>query len=261
MYSLLIFSVSMIFLFLGTEIHCQEISKEAVQRLLKENPEIVLDLLKEHKLDLLKLVEEAAREARIQAQERELGTAFNNPKQPKITEQTRIRGNKEAKYTLVEYADFECPYCGRSFPIIEALRRKYGNDLRFIFKQFPLSDIHPQAMAAARSMEAISLQFPEKAWEFHDILFQNQDKLSEKFYEETAKRLGVDVNRFRIDLKSEKVTAIVEADFREAQELGFSGTPGFLLNSIPITGAYPIEYFETIIGRLEKKKSANVPAR
>jgi protein-disulfide isomerase len=251
---LLLSAMSLAFLFLGAEIHAQEFSKQALQKLLNENPEIILDLLKKYKLDVLKLTDEAAREARIQSEEQELEEALNNPKQPKITEQTRIRGNKQAKYTLVEYSDFQCAYCGRSFPIVEALRQRYGNDFRFIYKHFPLLDIHPQAMPAARYNEAISLQSQEKAWEFHDILFRNQDKLSEKFYEETSGKLGIDIKRLKRDLKSKKVTAVIEEDIREARELGFSGTPGFVLNGVPIHGAYPIKYFETIIERLEKKK-------
>lgn len=226
-----------------------EISKEALRKLLKENPEIILDVLREHPIELFKLMNEAAQQARAQREKEEFEEAFRNPKQPKITAATRIRGNTAAKYTLVEYSDFQCPYCGRSFPVVEALRKKYGKELRFIYKHLPL-DFHPQAMPAALYMEAIALQSPEKAWEFHDILFQNQDKLGEKFFHETAKKFGLDLTRLARDVRSEKVKATVEADIQEAHELGFSGTPAFLLNGIPIKGAYPIEHFESVMKRL-----------
>jgi len=172
-----------------------------------------------------------------------------------------MRGSKLAKYTLVEYGDFQCPFCGNSYRTVEALREKYGNDLRFVYKHLPLTAIHPMAMPAARYMEAISMQSEDKAWNFHDIVFQNQHKLSENFYQETAKSIGVDVDRLAVDLKSDRISGIIEADTKEAGELGFQGTPAFLLNGVPIRGAYPLDYFETIIAKLAEKNGTAAATR
>ena len=110
-------------------------------------------------------------------------------------------------------------------------------------------------MPAAQWMEAAALQSPEKAWQFHDALFTNQDKLGVDFFKETAKSLGLDVAKCEADAEGKVVKARIAADMEEAQKFGFSGTPGFLLNGIPVKGAYPITYFEEIIKRLESAKA------
>ncbi|HEY1270114.1 MAG TPA: thioredoxin domain-containing protein [Candidatus Binatia bacterium] len=230
--------------------YSQQITQEALRNALREHPEVLIEFLKVHKSEVLKIINEAVSESRLAQEQRSLEDSLKNPYKPQISERTRIRGNRTAKYTLVEYADFQCPYCGNSYPTVEKLRTKYGDDLRFVYKHLPLSSIHPQALPAARYMEAISLQSEDKAWNFYDIVFKNQSKLSESFYQETAKSIGVDLDRLAADLNSDKVAAAINADVKEAGEMGFNATPGFLLNGIPIRGAYPLDYFENIIARL-----------
>lgn len=236
------------------------IDKGELKDALKKNPEVMLDFLKENKKALFDIVNQAAQEeqARRQKEEeenerREFEEAFKNPKKAAITDKTMIRGPKDAKYTLVEYSDFECPYCKRGAETVEALRKKHGNNLRFIFKNLPLP-FHAKAMPAAQYFEAAALQSPEKAWQFHDKLFQNQSQLGEAFFKDTAKALGLDVAKLEKDAKSKEVADKIAADMKEAKELGFSGTPGFLLNGVPVKGAYPVEYFDTIVSKLEAKK-------
>jgi len=190
----------------------------------------------------------------LENQKKEFEKSFKNPLKPALDSSTRFRGSKNAKYTLVEYSDFQCPYCARGAQNVEALRKKYGADLRFVFKHLPLTNIHPQAMPAAQYMEAIALQSSEKAWEFHDKLFANQSQLGEPFFKETAKTLGVDLKRLEADVKSTKVADRIQADMLEAQGFGFSGTPGYLLNGIPVRGAYPVEHFDAIIAQLSQEK-------
>src|ERR1051325_5213304 len=249
------------FAFSTANAHSQEITHDALKKALKDHPEVLIEFLKAHKSEVLQIINEAVSESRLAQEHRSLEESLKNPYKPKISEQTRIRGNKAAKYTLVEYADFQCPYCGNSYPTVEKLREKYGDDLRFIYKHLPLSSIHPQALPAARYMEAISLQSEDKAWNFYDIVFKNQSQLSESFYEQTAKSLGLDLGRLTADLKSEQVTAAIDADIKEAGEMGFIGTPGFLLNGIPIKGAYPIDYFETIINKLDQTNSSGTASQ
>ena len=129
------------------------------------------------------------------------------------------------------------------------------HDLREVFKNKPLP-MHPQAMPAASWFEAARLQSPEKSWAFHDKLFQNQDKLGEPFYRETAKALGLDADKLAKDAASQAVKDAIAADVKEAEEFKFEGTPGFLLNGIPIRGAYPVEHFDEIIQKLQAAKGA-----
>ena len=249
------------FAFSTANAHSQEITHDALKKALKDHPEVLIEFLKAHKSEVLQIINEAVSESRLAQEQRSLEESLKNPYKPKISEQTRIRGNKAAKYTLVEYADFQCPFCGNSYPTVEKLREKYGDDLRFIYKHLPLSSIHPQALPAARYMEAISLQSEDKAWNFYDIVFKNQGQLSESFYEQTTKSLGVDLDRLAADLKSEHVAAAIDADVKEAGEMGFTGTPGFLLNGVPIRGAYAIDYFENIINKLAQKDSSDAAAQ
>jgi protein-disulfide isomerase len=234
-------------------------SSEEVAEYIKKNPNIILDVLKENKKAVFDIVNSAAQEeqARRQKEEeekekREFEESFKNPKVPEITKKTRVRGNRDAKFTLVEYSDFQCPYCSRGYQNVEQLRKKYGANLKFVYKHLPLS-FHPQAMPAAQYMEAVAMQSPDKAWQFHDKLFENQAKLSEEFYKEVAKELGLDVAKVEKDAKSAAVKQKIDADVQEAQKFGFSGTPGFLLNGVPVKGAYPVEHFDGIIAKLDTR--------
>lgn len=232
---------------------------DEIREILKKNPDILLDVLKDNKKQLFDIVESAAQEEQARRQQeqeeaakKEFEDSFKNPKKPEITDKTRIRGNKEAKYTLVEYSDFQCPYCARGYSTVEALRKKYGGNMRFIYKNMPLP-FHPQAMPAARWFEAVAIQSPEKSWLFHDKMFQNQDKLGDDFFKATVKELGLNVAKAAQDASSDAVTKKIAADQDEGRAMGFDGTPGFLLNGIPVKGAYPPDYFDGIVARLEGK--------
>jgi protein-disulfide isomerase len=134
------------------------------------------------------------------------------------------------------------------------LMAKYKGKIRFAYKHLPLS-FHPQAMPAAQYYEAILLQSPEKAWEFHDEIYKNQRKLQngEAFFKELAKKLKVDMVKLAKDVKSEAVQKHIDADIAEAGKFGFQGTPGFLLNGIPVKGAYPASHFDGLIEELKKR--------
>jgi protein-disulfide isomerase len=228
----------------------QPLSREAVQQFLRDNPDVLMEALREQKVELLKMLMEAQQELAQQREQDAVEQAFRDRKTPVFTEHTRFRGPATAKYTLVEYADFQCPYCARGFEVVETLRARYGQDMRFVYKHLPL-EIHPEALPSALYMEAIALQSPERAWQFHDVLFKNQDKLGTEFYEAVAKDMGLDMARLAADLKSDRVRGAVVTDANEARRLGITGTPAFVLNGVLIVGARPVEYFDAIIKRLE----------
>lgn len=238
-----------------------DISKEDLRKALDANPDLILSALK--KGDKMKFMEfifaaqqefqqnKAKEEAKREEQERD--KAFKNPLNPEIGPDTHVRGKANASITIVEYSDFQCPFCSQGYNNLEQLRKIHGDDLRVVFKNKPL-DFHPLAMPAAQWFEALSLQSPEKAWAFHDTLFEHQDKLGEDYYKLLTKDLDLDVAKAAKDAKGDVVKNKIANDMREANKFGFSGTPGYLINGIPLRGAYPVGMFEEIIAKLKASK-------
>lgn len=157
-----------------------------------------------------------------------------------------MRGSKDAKVTIVEFSDFQCPYCGRVEPTLARILKEYGDDVRLAFKHLPLS-MHPKAMPAHRAALAAGEQ--GKFWEMHDKIFANQADLSEAAYERYAEELGLDIERFKRDMTSKALEQKIEADKREAAALGVSGTPSFFINGYYLSGAQPYESFKAMIDR------------
>jgi len=229
--------------------------------MLKENPEIITEAIEANPtkfIDALnnavKIAQEGEGKRREEEEKKALEESFNNPLQAQIRADESFRGNKDAPITLVEYSDFECPFCARGFATVTELMKKYDGKIRFVYKHLPLS-FHPQAMPASQYYEAIRLQSPEKAWKFHDAIYNNQRALQngEKFLEAEAKKLGVDMAKLKKDVKSEAVQKRIDEDMAEAAKFGFQGTPGFLLNGVPVKGAYPTSHFDGLIEELKKR--------
>ena len=147
-------------------------------------------------------------------------------------------GNINAGIILVEYGDYQCPYCGRAYPLIKRLLKERGNDIHFVFRNFPLSEIHVHALAAAIAAEAAGKQ--DKFWEMHDRIFENQDLLADDFLLSSAQSLGLDMKQFKMDSKSEELQKKIESDFDSGVRSGVNGTPSFFLN-----GAKLLTYDET----------------
>jgi protein-disulfide isomerase len=146
-----------------------------------------------------------------------------------------VYGNPNAKVRIIEYGDFECPGCDAAAPILKALSAKYKNDLAFVFRDFPLSSIHPNARAGAAAAEAAGLQ--GKFWEYHDMLYDNQsqwDQLSgddrTNMFVSYAKSLGLDTNKFLSDLNSTAVSNKIDYDIALGNKAGVSGTPSIFVN-------------------------------
>lgn len=236
-------------------------SKDDLKKLMKENPEIITEAIEanpEKFIDALNNAVKAAQEGQSQKREQDekkaLEESFNNPLQAEIRSDESFRGPKDAPITLIEYSDFECPFCSRGFNTVMELMEKYEGKIRFVYKHLPLS-FHPQAMPAAQYFEAIRLQDEEKAWQFHDRIYKEQRKLQngESFLKSVAKDLKVDMKKLEKDVKSEAVKKRIEADMEEAAKFGFQGTPGFLLNGVPVKGAYPTSHFVSLIEELQKR--------
>jgi len=147
-----------------------------------------------------------------------------------------VQGSPDAKVTLVEYGDYQCPYCGAAYQVIKAVQKRLGANLRFVFRNFPLNQAHPHAELAAESAEAAGAQ--DKFWEMHDALYENQAQLGQPLIEALAKRLKLDAGRFEVDLQTRKFQAHVKRDFMGGVRSGVNGTPGFFINGERYDGSW-----------------------
>lgn len=164
-----------------------------------------------------------------------------------------VRGNPAARLRLVEYADFECPYCGLAYPYVKRLCERLGDELAEVFRPFPLIEIHPHALHAAQAAEAAGLQ--GKFWEMHDCLFEHQRRLSDRDLLRYASELQLDVERFERDIASPPVLAAIERSLQHGAAEGVNGTPTFFLNGT-LLEVDRYEELEEIVGRA----AAHVPS-
>jgi protein-disulfide isomerase len=234
--------------------------KDKVGKILIENPDILAKAIEANPADFMQAVQKAAKNAqkgmakkREEDEKRKMAEAIDKPLQPVLRDEA-VRGTKGAPLVLVEYSDFQCPFCTRGFDTVLKLMKKYPGKIQFIYKHLPLS-FHQQAMLASQYYEAIFLQSPKKAFAFHDELFANQPKIKmgNSYLKKVAKKLKVDMKKLAKDVNSEKVKKRIAEDQAEAAKFGMQGTPGFLINGVPVKGAYPAEYFEGIIAQLKAK--------
>lgn len=153
---------------------------------------------------------------------------------PAVNGNDHISGNIHAPLELVEYGDYECPYCGRAYPIVKSIQEKLGPDLKFVFRNFPLRKIHPNAYPAAVATEAAARQ--EKFWEMHDIIFENQKTLEPANILSFAGRLGLDIDRFQNDILDETLYLKARKDFESGMKSGVNRTPTFFVNGKKFNG-------------------------
>jgi protein-disulfide isomerase len=145
-----------------------------------------------------------------------------------VSSQDHAQGDPEAPVTLVEYGDYECPHCGRAYPIVKQIQKHFGKRVRFVFRNFPLNEIHPHAEGAAESAEFAAAH--RKFWQMHDLLFENQERLSEVLYLEIAKSLGLEAPGLRKALETREFAERVHSDFSGGVRSGVNGTPTFFIN-------------------------------
>jgi len=145
-----------------------------------------------------------------------------------------IQGPIDAPIALVEYGDYECPYCGEAYPIIKATQQRLGDRLCFAFRNFPLVNSHPHAQHAAEAAEAAGAQ--GRFWEMHDLLFENQDALEDENIAQYAQALGLDARRLIGEILTGAHTARVREDFRSGARGGVNGTPTFFIKGVRYEG-------------------------
>jgi protein-disulfide isomerase len=139
-----------------------------------------------------------------------------------------IQGDENAALTMVEYGDYECPHCGRAYPIVKRIQKHFGKRLRFVFRNFPLGEMHPHAEFAAETAEFAGTH--GKFWEMHDLLFESQNRLGGELFEELAKRLKLASADLHTALETREFLVRVRADFAGGVRSGVNGTPTFFIN-------------------------------
>jgi protein-disulfide isomerase len=158
-----------------------------------------------------------------------------------VNSNDHIQGKPTAPIELVEYGDYQCPHCGHAYPIIKNIQLKMGSELKFVYRNFPLAEIHPDAVNAALASEAAGLQ--NKFWEMHDHLFEHQNRLNESSLIKYAEQLDLDIEQFNIDRRSEALIQKVETDFESGVRSGVNGTPSFFINGEKYNGDWEEEIF------------------
>ncbi len=162
-----------------------------------------------------------------------------------VSTNDHLQGNSNAPIQLVEYGDFQCSYCGRAYPIVKQLQKDFGDQLSFVFRNFPLAQIHEHAMHAAEAAELAAEQ--GKFWEMHDALYENQAKLDDLSLAARAEKLGMDVKTFILELEGGKEEAKVKTDFMSGVESGVNGTPSFFINGEKYNGSWDYEAFKKVL--------------
>jgi protein-disulfide isomerase len=155
-----------------------------------------------------------------------------------------VRGAPDAKLTVVEYGDYECPYCGQAFVIVEKLLKTFESTMRLIFRNLPLAEVHPHAQAAAEVAEAVGEQGEDKFWAMHDILYENQRSLGNDALRGYVEDVGADLDQVEKALASGSPSARVEADLEGAIRSGANGTPTFFVNGVRYDESWFYEPFE-----------------
>ncbi|MEN9230649.1 MAG: DsbA family protein [Thermostichus sp. DG02_5_bins_236] len=219
--------------------------EEQVLQIIRNNPKVILEAVQEY--------QQRQYEEQQQQQQQlseEFGRQLRDNPRAVIGDSPRM-GSDSLKLVLVEFSDFQCPFCARAHDTLKQFMADHGDDVTLVYKHLPLTSIHPEAMPAARAAWAAQRQ--GKFWEFHDELFANQSQLGDGFYVATAERLGLNVEKFNRDRRSRAAERSIQRDIDMASQLGITGTPYFSLNGFSFSGAQPLQVFEQT---LEQAKQA-----
>jgi protein-disulfide isomerase len=166
---------------------------------------------------------------------------------PVTEDRDHVQGSPDAAVTLVEYGDYECPYCGAAYPIVKDVQAAMGDELRFVFRNFPITTAHPHAAQAAEAAEAAAAQ--DRFWPMHDLLYENQQRLNGENLFAYANDLGLDAERFKRELEEHVHAERVHEDFMSGVRSGVNGTPGFFINGVRHDDSYD---FDTLLGALRQ---------
>lgn len=233
---------------LSAPLSAADVDVKQLQKILREHPELVMDVLRQHSEEVLDIAQQGSnlrRKSNLEAQWRD----DMQKKRYVHLENRPVLGRPDAKVKIIAFSDFSCHFCEQASKTVDAILKEYGPDVALIFKNLPLDEKGPGAEASAWFV-AISQQSEPKAWDFYKAMYANRDKLlaeGEPFIEKTASGLGVDIKRAKKDMQSKKVKDILAQDLDDGQKLGIEGTPYFLVNNLVVRGALPPDLFRSAV--------------
>jgi protein-disulfide isomerase len=165
---------------------------------------------------------------------------------PPVNKNDHVQGSAYAAILLVEYGDYQCPHCGAAHPVVKEIQKRLGKNLSFVFRNFPLSNIHELAIPAAKAAEAAGRQ--NRFWQMHDMIYEHQIQLSEYALLKFAEGLRLNNIQFKRDFADKSLLEKIESDFESGMRSGVNGTPSFFINSYKYNGGYD---FASLYGALE----------
>ncbi len=228
-----------------TQISANDSEFEAkVLEVIRKNPKAIIESVQAYNREQQQKANAVREQLRQQLQTEPRLIVRNSP----------VTGSPDLKIVLVEFSDFQCPFCARAHSTVKEFMAKYGKEVSLTYKHLPLTEIHPQALPAA--LASWSAQQQGKFWEYHDALFSQQSNLGEDLYVQLAKDLGLNVDKFNSDRQSESARNAINQDIELAQALGINGTPTFIMNGISFSGAVPLSEMENV---LQQVKTALAP--
>ena len=171
-----------------------------------------------------------------------------------VTAKDHLQGNENAPVIVVEYGDYECPHCGHAYPIVKQLQKHFGQQLGFVFRHFPLTEIHPYAESAAEAAEFAAAN--ERFWEMHDSIYENQEVLGESLLLELAETLGLSAPALRESLADREFAPRVREDFLGGVRSGVNGTPTFYINGLRHDGPFD---FQSLAAAIDAQLKGNSP--
>lgn len=210
--------------------------EEQVLEILEQNPETIIGSVQTYQQ------EQQRQQAQARADQQAEVIAQVRENIEELVGDSPRKGAETFELVMLEFSDFQCPFCARAVPTVEQFIEEHGDEVMLVYKHLPLVRIHPEAVPAAEASWAAQQQ--GKFWEYHDLLFENQGALGEDYYIEAAEELDLDIDQFNEDRNSEAAEEAVLADQEIAAQLQIGGTPFFLLNGQTLSGARPYQDFE-----------------
>jgi protein-disulfide isomerase len=203
----------------------------------------VLQIIRKHPEVILESVEEYQKKQQEQEQQAQIKLLEAITREPKDTiGKSPIQGLASAGVLLIEFSDFQCPYCAEAHKTLKQFIANHQDEVALVYKHYPIAQIHSEAMSAATASWAAHQQ--DKFWQYHDLLFTHQDQLGESLYLQVAKDLGLDLSKFERDRKSQEAIDAIHKDMELAERLGISGTPFFVMNEETFSGAVQRSFLE-----------------
>ncbi|MDC0832232.1 disulfide bond formation protein DsbA [Leptolyngbya valderiana BDU 20041] len=209
-----------------------------VLQIIRNNPEVILESVQAYQQQQQETAQEARRAVVAEMASDPASVIGDSP----------VKGAESREIVMVEFSDFQCPFCAKAHDTVKAFMEKNGDRVTLVYKHLPLVSIHPQALPAAQAAWAAQQQ--GQFWAYYDALFENQDRLGDDLYVEIATDLGLDLEQFDRDRNSDESLQAVQADLELADELGLNGTPAFFINGEGLSGAVELAEFEAVLERV-----------